>query len=284
MDIYSAENHVKKLLSYIQDLDANRPNMRQPSINRLTEIANSCSTIIHIIGSILQDEMLSQECEEFESPSAKIVETTVSSIEGELNSLKRFTGQSKTRSISPADCKLVIRTYGQVLRRVSEVDLGYDSVNRCSDILWSWFNSRFFLNTNPQFKYDVYNVHNWVRDIVVSYSSSLVSGDADRFISEFTNWCKSLSTSPTGNRFALPYPIYRVGQSPNVSDATLTSAVIWDILLDGGLNALCTTDPFDPYLNADSVFQFCVSLYPESLNDYVDYKQDSRVLKIAGVI
>lgn len=281
MDINSAELQVKRLLSYVEDIANSPKKMYGKSKTRLKEVATTCSEVVRIIYTVLEDESLSNMDEqEFSQSSNPDIVTVLNDMQSELNKLKSFvstsSGSAETSSVSISTRRQVLLNYSASLKHLSEVSIPIKSAHKCAELLHMWFSTRFESVQSSDFHYNIKRWPDWLRDIVIVYGHSVATDTEDQFISKFEYWCNSIQQE-VNNKYAVPYFIYTFNRYHDPSQFTLTAAVLWDILLDNGLAQLCTSDD-DLYPFEDSVYRLCGEYSPAVLDNYADYKLNSRLL------
>jgi len=296
MDIYGAEIHIQKLLDYFQKLASEQPRMYDKSKTRLRELAKTCNEIVRVISTIIQDEALEVDESEFTDLIDKDVKASLQAIQTEIDNLHKFIDVSNTKqvtdipqtvsNISSNMRKQALSAYSYTLKLLTESDIPYPAVSDCAKLIWEWFDTRFIKadRSSNKFRYNIRRLPLWIRDIVIVYSKALEDGYADECISEFHRWCDSIVNTDAKDKFAVPYKVYKFNKTTDVTQLTLTAAVIWDILLEYGLKSICTQDIGDLYPCEDSVFKLCGDNAPELLDDYANYKTDPSVLKKCNIV
>lgn len=288
MDIYSAESHVKRLLSYVESIADEKPRMYEKSKNRLRDLADTCNQVVLVISEILQDEVLSDDGEEFDSTSSDM-EELLSSMEDQLMKLREFTSTGSSQSLSSSsnasssrvDKKHVISDYKKCLMSASDDYIGCVYADECAEMLWTWFNTRFYQTiSGSSFRYNMKKFPVWVRDFVIVYSKSVHDGCSEDFMNDFRRWINLIKTTDARNKYAVPYPVYQFGKSIDANYLTLEAVVMWDMLLDKGLLDLCSNDEF--YLDEYCVYNLVAEHSPDKLDSYVDYKHDASILNLLG--
>lgn len=290
MDIYSAESYMKKLLEYVTEVNEVKPNMYQKSKDRLKDLATTCTKVVSIIAEILQDEALKQVDREFTESNQNEIYSMIASMESQLSDLKSFVNYDSEQEIAPISSKSKIPPqvrrqamsyYGKILNQMAQSNTGNEIVNDCASLLWRWFDERFFQTpkSHPAFRYNIRRIPNWVCDIVLGYSLSVSQGTVSEFVDEFNTWCDTLNTTEAGDRYAVPYSVYKVKQLAELQLTDCTPVVLWDILLDSRLRSLCGLDPSELYLQEDMMYQKCGNINPSCLDNYVNYQEDITILE-----
>ena len=93
MDINSAEKSLKKLLTYATDLANTKPKLYQKSRDRLTDLVATCNEIVTLISSVLQEETMFTEVNEFPS-NAKLANSdifaTLDTMQAQIDQIRSF--------------------------------------------------------------------------------------------------------------------------------------------------------------------------------------------------
>lgn len=288
MDIYSAESHVKRLLSYVEGIADEKPRMYEKSKNRLRDLADTCNQVVLVISEILQDEVLNDDREEFEDTNSDVVEL-LDSMEDQLIKLRQFTSSNPAETSSKSnqlnyrmDKKKIISEYRKWLMSASDNYLGCIYADECAEMLWTWFDTRFYKTiSGSSFRYNMKKFPMWIRDFVVVYGKSVHDGSSEDFMNDFRHWISLIENTDARNKFAVPYPVYQFGKNVDSGMLTLESVVLWDMLLDKGLMNLCFLDN-DLHLDEYCIYNLVGDKCPEELDKYVDYKHDPSILTLLG--
>lgn len=275
MDIYSAENQVKKLLQYVSDMDEKRPNMYRKSKDRLKDLALNCVQVVKVISSILEEESLSDDYSGFESDESKDIKNAVSSIEAEVEKIRNFVDYQEPilNKNSDIDKKRQFSDY----RAAFSYNYDYvndDSVFKCYSLVKSWFSTRFLGKQPSYFHYNLDMFPGWIANIVSCYGYHKEVGTLDEFLSSFDSWAKSVRSGDSN--YCLPYDIY-LSYSSNFC-SSLSSVVLWDVLCDSVFLNLVKSG----YLSRDMIYDRCSKECPDVLNNYRDYAFDPSILLDCG--
>lgn len=298
MDIHSAEGHVKKLLTYVEELSQDKPKMYTTTKNKLKDLASTCQKIVHVVSTILEQEILDQPCEEFSHHTDNNVLRSLDLMESEILQIRKFMSgdciaqdnsvperSNSTRKISSSCRKQIISRYGNILSDLTE-SCKYPVVSDCAKLLSNWFDCRFLQTPKDGkgFNYNIRRLPFWITDIVIAYGKHVQSQTRIQFIQDFNNWCESLVTDTHPNKYAVPYDIYQIDTNLMPSDMTLAAIVIWDVLFDSGLDHLCVEDGLDVYLSEDMLYKRCGEICPQILDDYRNYKDDNTILSECNLV
>ena len=295
MDIYIAKEHMDKLLTYVKNVADSKPRMYQKSKDRLRDIAGTCQKVIQIISEILQEEIL-DDCFEDNSDTdvrnSEILEM-VSAMQSEILHLKQFVSYtcdneelknevvplhiSNNKRISVEERKSAMSKYRGILKRLSETYIEFPQVSELCKLLHKWFETRFYssMRVSKDFRYNIRRIPNWIEDSVVVYSNHVINDTWSEFSHEFYQWCDDLNSSSC--KFAVPYEVYEFDKEDD-KRVSLTSVVIWDILLDAGLVEICQDDS-ELYLSESCIYDMCMSNNPSELDSYRNYKVDRTIIE-----
>lgn len=314
MDINSAEKSLKKLLTYATDLANTKPKLYQKSRDRLTDLVATCNEIVTLISSVLQEEAMFTEVNEFQS-NAKLTNSdifaTLDTMQAQIDQIRSFaklTDAPILRSMQPqvtsyisnatpkpsniipitnqvnptsgsTHKKSVLKSYTSAISHVADIKFHHKEVSCCANLLWYWFNNRFIINGRADgFVYNMKRFPIWIRDIVILYGNAIHDKSYHKFDQTFRSWVDRLSSSDC--KYAVPFEVYDFGKSIDASKLTLDAVVLWDILVDSGLSEICTQSTDDPYLSTYSVYDLCSKLNPELLNDYRNYLEYPEMIDV----
>lgn len=284
MDIYSAEVQVNKLLNYVKSLSDSKPRMYQKSKDRLRELANNCSQVVLVISEILQDEALVTDQDEFGSSNTNDFNAVLNSMESQISELRQFLSSPKPSAMNTTSStsakKQAICTYKHCLSSLAHANIIVEEAEGCSRLLWDWFNCRF-LEGPSTFKYNMKRIPNWIRDIVVLYGYHLESETINTFVNSFYSWLSTISSG--SNNYAVPYEVFTFDTSPPASQMTLTSVVLWDILLDYGLRDICSDSSSELFPSEDCVYSLVGSLNGSVMDPYQNYNYDKSILSVCNL-
>lgn len=305
MDVYTAKIQIGKLLEYVENIADSRPKMYKKSINRWKEIAETCQQVVRVISEIVQEEILEDDIEDHvTSNTAHEIQSMIMYMKNEIDQIKDFVSypsnttpdipknivsapnSNSKNKIPKEDRREAIAKYKDVLSKLPNKVKDYPSAYECAMLIWRWFDSRFMQSTqiHTQFRYNIRRIPNWIIDIVIVYSNHLIEGDSDEFIHSFNDWCDSLLDPSSDCNFAVPYEVFKVDTDSDKSDVSLTSVVLWDILVDLGLSELCIEDSFNLYLSESALYDICANYNESILDDYKNYKVDNNILSKCNIV
>lgn len=287
VDIYSAEGHVAKLLEYVKSISETQPSMYKKSKDRLKKISDTCTEVVKCISEILQDEVLSDETEEFSATDTEVLKSHILSMESTISKLKSFlqvsdraTDSLQTKqSMKSVDEVSLYQKYKSSIEKLYLNQTPFKSVNQFSNILKVWFNSRFSSALDPLFRYNFSNVNYWIQLYVLVYSKHILTGTVDAFESHVLRW----AVDEKFQKYAVPFEVNKLNQSIDSSDLTLTAVVLFDVLVDFGLSSLYKSESTDAACTSSCIYNLCESLNPSQLDEYVNYVYDVNILVKSGV-
>lgn len=325
MDLNSANKNIHKILSYIKSISNSESTLYDKSKQKLTDISNTCIECIQEISSILQIESLCDDEFEFDmNPNSKSnidLQNQVNVLSLEVNKLKVFLQQGNPNinidesidvnigpdlkpvihnhqinndsivsydynsNLSSIDLSNIVKNYKFVLNRTSMNECTMNIINRCTRILWNWFDNRILkIHTiAPPFHYDVHRFKTLIYSFVILMGYHIEMNTFDSFEESFDSWVDSLSMSSESNKWVAPYDVYEIERGNYSKYVTLTAVIIWDILLDLGLYELCDTKS-SIYLDKNSIWDIVSKVNLDILDNYFDYRESPELLSNYNII
>ncbi len=298
MNISSAENHVQKLLDYVTGLKTAESRMYGKSRNRLRDIAKDCQAVISAISELLQDEVLETESFEAQTTASEVLDA-ISTMQREADRLKQFVLQgSVTSSPSPPSVGVphslgevprdsmsdqltpqlrreAFSLYAKTLQQMSARPSSYPAVHEIAQVLWSWFSHRFTGAQPTNFHYNIRRIPVWICHIILSYSKHLDQGTVPQFLREFYDWCDEVSA---GALYTVPKSVYDMDTYLPEDMMTLTSVVLYDVLMDFGLYPLKDVSSSSLALSSYTLYDLVSEHCPEVLDTYTSYTEDPAIL------
>ena len=277
MDIYSAEQYVQKLLTFVKGISDRKPNMYSKSKDRLRSLALTCLQVNKVISDILQEEILLDDRGEF---GADIdLHKVVAEMQSELDSLRQFIPSSAkvadSSSASSIDRRAVMMKYRDTLKYVAE-NCPHPVASDCAKLIWTWFDTRFYRVTSSKFRYNIQRVPVWIHDIVILYGYNVACHTEKQFRDAVFSWCDTLFIGDAKDKYAVPYVVYEYNKSPDRAKLTLAAPVLFDMLVHSGLHTLSRCEV--PLLD-DCVYETCASSNPDVLDNYMNYLDHPEVLQ-----
>lgn len=295
MDTKWALKYIDKVVYELRDLSTSGTSIYNKSRGRLVEIAKKSNEIISLISSILETNVL-------ESDQTDIVRQDVaqaiSKMKAEIAALEKFVGpkctafepyedsrdtivsrpRAKGSDLTVAQRKELMKNFKSA---VSMLPLSeYQEAARCGSLISEWFDVRFYrgMKPNTAYRYNIARIPEWISSIIIGYGKHLQSGDIDDYITEFQQWFDLVTDPATDCTYSLPFEVFQLTGNLTESDISLHGLVLYDLLLDAGLNNVCKeNDPylFDPYMILDKMEDVCNTTL---LDSYVYYKEDPSIL------
>lgn len=268
--------------------------MYNKSKDRLRNLGETCLEVVKVISDVLEEELMSTDTSEDSSDEAEIIQI-LNNIQSQMSKVEKFVhGDSleyqpavklpaSTSKISADKRRQVLSAYHKVFQNMTDFDTQYVEVNECVNLLYRWFDIRFFesVKTNKTFKYNIRRIPKWTYDIIIVYSKCVANGTSDEFVAKFNRWLEDTYANKRESSYGVPYEVYKFDTSPKPEDLTLTACVIFDILIDIGLDTLCTGDEL--YLDSNQIYSMCETLNPEVLDHYENYSFNSDVISKSNI-
>ena len=257
MDIYTAENCIVKLHSYIKDVAEGSPNLYRPTKERYGRILDMCYDIVNWVSSFLEDSYVEQtnfECSKYATTKmlktdepveidgssdsvcrddaattvSEEISTTIQDIHDRVNDAvsvipedKRRPVQKDTLDWSTMSKRTVLYNIGKALSKGVDTPK-YKEFNECVQIVKHWFERRFDRRWTS-FHYNIAKIPTYIQSIAYAYGKHYQDGDLNKFISSFTKWCDQLTDD---NSYAVPYELNRMLTNPSEEDITMYGNVL----------------------------------------------------------
>lgn len=257
MDIYTAENCIVKLHSYIKDVAEGSPNLYRPTKERYGRILDMCYDIVNWVSSFLEDSYVEQtnfECSKYATTKmlktdepveidgssdsvcrddaattvSEEISTTIQDIHDRVNDAvsvipedKRRPVQKDTLDWSTMSKRTVLYNIGKALSKGVDTPK-YKEFNECVQIVKHWFERRFDRRWTS-FHYNLAKIPTYIQSIAYAYGKHYQDGDLNKFISSFTKWCDQLTDD---NSYAVPYELNRMLTKPSEEDITMYGNVL----------------------------------------------------------
>lgn len=263
MNVQSAEKLTNKLLAYIQALRSDTPTMYKKSQQRLTNIAITCNQIVSLISEILETEILANvETQEFNNNASSNILQSIASMEASLTQLRNFI--SNTSSTLDESEYSLLNQYQTLFLSIHHTCKD-KHVAEISNLLIHWLNRRFLNNVNSKFEYQLADIPHWIQNIVIMYAHAYEYGTLDKFVNKFIDWCDAINENVL---YGIPHIILYLDEDDSRYSKylTLTALLLWDKLLQNGMDSLCTLAKNDGYMSEDAIFSLC-ELYASNLVD-----------------
>ena len=252
MDIYTAENCIVKLHSYIKDVAEESPNLYRPTKERYGRILDMCYDIVNWVSSFLEDSYVEQTNFECSRDDLRIVKTDEPvAIDGSSDSVcsnvaevtvvseeistaiqdindrvadavavipedKRRPVQKDTLDWSTMSKRTVLYNIGKALSKGVDTPK-YKEFNECVKLVKHWFEHRFDRRWTS-FHYNITKIPTYIQSIAYAYGKHYQDGDLNKFVADFTKWCDQLTDD---NTYAVPYELNRMLTKPSEEDITM---------------------------------------------------------------
>ena len=282
IDVKSANAHLDAVIRYLEHMRDRKDTCYQKTIDQISELSDKCNEALELIHDItgLSRSTISESSDTLSARIDNIEKQLSLLIESPEMSQHSETVKSPDTIIDSKSKKRDISNCGKLLARVAKTDFTCPQAQTCAELLHLWYDCRFFHldKSVSSFKYNVLQISEWIQDIVIAYGKSVYSGKEVEFVSEFQHWCNSLSTSDGKDRkYPLPYCVFSVVKDCKSSDMTLTALVLWDMLLDVGLNELGPPNFSAIHISSEDLVVKCRSINKYLLALYEDYKVSDEV-------
>lgn len=278
MDIYSARNAVDKLHGFVKDLKGRNPKLYQKSKDRLLYLSETCLEVVDLISELLHEESLNYDSGEFENSADYSIQEALESASSTLRNSISDISNSSQQKLSSASKKIIVKTYGEVLKSGSNFDyIETHYAEEVSKLLWDWYESRIF--THSGFYYSLSNFPKWIASIVATYGNSIQDGKTSEYVYMFRDWCK--------HAYEHTYPLPKEVQyflDDTTQAVSLSSVVMWDILYKNNFYRLGNLELDAVSLSDSYMFNLCEIRSPDILDKYGRYEDNNNILVRAGLV
>lgn len=299
MGLNVIEKYMAKAVSYVEAAQLSGTKFKQKTKERFIVLAQLGIKFVNIIVDMIILAELDEEID-FNGEHGLTIYDQKQSISRELTKLQdrlnpiseASEGQSINkfvedyRDIPRGDVAAIFSTYNRMLKNLADNDCGNNIANECANLIWKWYEARIITKYShvPKFNYDMFRIRRIIHSIVIVFGYYHEKGKLDVFLNMFDTWFSELSISPRSHTWIAPFEVYDLERNLDVnfanSFANLTSVVLWDILLDNGLQALCDTKPHNEvYPRDDEIIDLISNTNDSILDPYVNYKENPEILK-----
>ncbi len=253
MDIYTAENCIVKLHSYIKDVAEGSPNLYRPTKERYGRILDMCYDIVNWVSSFLEDSYVEQtkfECSEIihseiakpdelvaiDGSSASVcsdfaesaavseeISTAIQDINDRVADAVAAIPEDQRRPVqkdkldwSIMSKRTILYNIGKALSKGADTPK-YEEFNECVKLVKHWFERRFDRRWTS-FHYNIAKIPTYIQSIAYAYGKHYQDGDLNKFVANFTKWCDQLTDD---NSYAVPYELNRMLTKPSEEDITM---------------------------------------------------------------
>jgi len=173
--------------------------------------------------------------------------------------------------------------------KLAKTDCGVPVANRCANVLWRWFEGRInkkYAHTKP-FNYNIVRIKDVIYDLVIFFGYKFEQGGYDEFARQFGEWLKDLGIDIKSNTWIAPYEVFQMerrGRNLDPKYANITAVVIWDVLLDNGLDTLCRINaPENVLIDENEIYNRINTANAKVLDLYEHYKNDPTIIEKLGL-
>lgn len=297
MRVQGAKAHLIKVLEFINAMKADDTQRLDKTKRQLIELADICKQIVAGIQEIANvnfeldksdistynndlyamfDELRS-EIEQLKSQrNVGIVETEHTK---NVSVSVKYDESVRTRYTS-IQCAEIVNQFKESLHHNADIDYGVDAANKCSSMLWKWFQARYQTpyNQSEAFRYNVSDIKKYVHAIVITFGYYYEQNDMDGFSEMFDKWETLLSTSKKSNHYVVPYEVAVIGKNMKSEHSTFTAAVIWHMFTQNGLSEICHDDEDSAYLSHEELLERLFVINPEIEDWFEDYLSRNEVV------
>lgn len=294
MDWYSARKSLKKVADYIDEQRRLSTKRYASTRELMSEMGEDGIRIIQGLQEMLNIDLLGDSNDEFE---ANVINDRIAALElrqrkhDELLGLKHTSDDSTSQrpeqsthdfvKIPKENLEGIVRNYNRILERLAKVDCQVDVANQCASVIWRWYEARFIKKYThvPKFKYDIFRIKEVMYALVVMFGYYHSQGKLDVFLDTFNTWVKDLSVNPQSNKWIAPWEVYQLERKMDPAFTNLDAVVIWDILLENGLQDLCDAVPNNEvYPRDNQIWEIMSKHNIKVLDPYANYKEDPSIL------
>jgi len=221
------EKIVHRLKGVLVEASEHNPNMYNKTKIRYREMAAELLSCVEIIADMIEEDLLNPPLdadvvEEFEESAAvdEFEESAVSQkqieeqkeqtaeIKQKLKNIEKTLDRVEKQTPVPHNDPKNRKTIKMVGRMMAELpDKEYETYygRECAEYLSKWWRVRFNPDhKNPNFRYNMRNIPEWVASIVIAYGKYIHDGKAQTFKKEFDTWLKSVETDMK-NVYSTPF-------------------------------------------------------------------------------
>ena len=263
MDIYSAENYLTKILTYVKSISNDGPNLYQKSKIRYRNMISMCNEISRCMCDIIADSSM---CET--DDSAEIIkpdnEITLESLYEEVSKLKElFQYQSSLQSVatsidqneSISDSEhsasnvpsISSKTKKSIMHKYLEFAKDSDTsrstcqeVNECTRYIKEWITKRFIQNSDG-FRFKLSKLPIWLTHYVIAYYHYWKSNNLHKFDEDIHNWYSDISDKHLN--YPTPYSVHSIINSDLSSVLDTGFYCLWMNLMETYFEPLSKVSP-----------------------------------------
>ena len=225
--IYSMEIAANKIEAGLEEILRANPRMYGKTITRYENLAHVLISCVNKIAKISQIDALTPEStDEFnELAEASGFNSTLDSalvgVQQGIQEAKAFACVDTEEDKPFIDLNFV----DSVFSEMSHIDFGWKEVNQCSQLLYTWFHSRFI---QYPCRCKISYLGNWVHTFILQFGNYCARDACKNFEDSLISWCDRLPKVNTV--YVHPYFIHQTLKSIEPSDFTLQAVLINDLL------------------------------------------------------
>ena len=228
--LHSLSDTAEKVLRLADDVVENRPQVQYAKTKQryqdiVTNLMKSVNKMLPLVeeGLLIPDET-SDEFNELSNLIDKINETAQNTPSADLTAKIQSTNKRKDN---------IFVLFDSVFADAANTEFGYEEVDMCAKSLYRWFHARFIMHPGV---YKTTELSNWVRNFIIAFGKASHNNTLYDLESHIENWCQKLETETV--KYAVPYQIYKMDKHKDISEYTLESVLIGDILFSDCLYRL----------------------------------------------
>lgn len=162
---------------------------------------------------------------------------------------------------------------------------------RCLRYIQSWFHTRFNPSISGKCNFNIQNIPIWIQNITIVYGHCVQyereTGDPillKKFKKDFNSWIEDIKNPESDNRYPIPAFVNTKQIQEHIDEiSNYVGAILWDKMLDAGLNAVATYSglPLTPISSENYILQRFKDIlelkpYLYLKTNYLSVVQDSK--------
>ena len=228
--IYSMELAAKKIEAGLSEVLSTNPRMYGKTLKRYENLAHVLISCVDKIAKIAQIDALSPKSnDEFNelAEAAGFDLNLDSALEGVQQGLKEAKAFASPADSTSEKVYIDLKAVDSVFREMSRTDFGWNEVNHCAKLLYTWFHERFI---QYPCKCKISCLGLWVHTFIIQFGNFCSKDARQSFEDSMLSWCDRLSK--INMNYVHPYFIHQTLKSKEPSDFTLQAVLINDILYE----------------------------------------------------
>lgn len=264
MRISNAQKYADKILNFVKELAKSDNAIYGKTKDKLTAIGELCSEIQQVISDTLETsrprgfdpntvektdrqitvldkrvDVIEAKIENLCSDENKVSKMVVPKLSTKPNTIKTSTSypqsnETKKPFIAPTDAKKALHTYAVVLENTANADHDNAVLNRCCNVMWHWFDTRFLNRPKAHnfYKFNVADIRKYITGMVVSFGYHIESGDFEKYADRIEDWINK------DNKHIYPYEVKLICEDKESKYANTTAMLLWNALYNLGYSNL----------------------------------------------